>query len=343
VSKTTIFANHRFLIIGGATKAGTTSVFNYLANHPEICATGVKETRFFLDADYPLPSKLRYSNDGPAAYLSFFDNAGSANENRWKLEATPDYLYSQGTAGLIRETLDNACFIFLLREPVSRLLSFYRFGQQRNEIAPTMSFDEYVELQKANSAADFLHTLSHPAFCALQHGRYSRYLERFLQLFGRPAIYVAFYEQLQADPDELMMSICRSAGIDETYFKGRSFDVINKSVKLRSPRFNRVYVEAREKARLLVRHRPRLRAILRGVGRKVNEVYRGMNVVKHAEVVISPSTQEFLSAYYQGEAGRLKQMLGIDVPWHKCSDAVGNSARVQGHDTSEHCTIASRQ
>jgi hypothetical protein len=40
---------HRFLIIAGTSKAGTRSVFNYLAGHPQICPAE-KETRFFLDA-----------------------------------------------------------------------------------------------------------------------------------------------------------------------------------------------------------------------------------------------------------------------------------------------------
>lgn len=61
MDKLSTLANHRFGIIGGGSKAGTTSVFNYLADHPEICAADAKETRFFLDADYPLPSKLRYA------------------------------------------------------------------------------------------------------------------------------------------------------------------------------------------------------------------------------------------------------------------------------------------
>ena len=55
----TKFQGESFLIIAGASKAGTTSVFNYLANHPQICASVAKETRFFLDLDYPLPSELR--------------------------------------------------------------------------------------------------------------------------------------------------------------------------------------------------------------------------------------------------------------------------------------------
>src|SRR5262245_41423321 len=128
-----LFSDQRFLIIGGASKAGTTSVFDYLAKHPQICPSRAKETRFFLDEDYPQPSEKRYYRDGPEAYLSFFAKNGG-READWRLEATPDYLYSPNTPRLIRQTLPNVQFIFILREPCSRLLSWYRFGQARNFI-----------------------------------------------------------------------------------------------------------------------------------------------------------------------------------------------------------------
>ena len=47
----------RYLIIGGTTKAGTTSLHAYLSDHPQVCASSIKETRFFLDRDYPLEAK----------------------------------------------------------------------------------------------------------------------------------------------------------------------------------------------------------------------------------------------------------------------------------------------
>ena len=57
---------HRFLIVAGTTKAGTTSVFNYLARQPQIC-TAEREMRVFLDADYPVPSKRPYQKNSPEA------------------------------------------------------------------------------------------------------------------------------------------------------------------------------------------------------------------------------------------------------------------------------------
>src|SRR5438034_3846662 len=106
----TPLSKYRFLILGGTSKAGTTSVYNYLANHPQICSL-TKETRFFLDPDYPLPSTKRYQRDSPETYLSFFDSGNSQSLENWRFEATPDYLYSAKTPRAIRKTLANVCFI----------------------------------------------------------------------------------------------------------------------------------------------------------------------------------------------------------------------------------------
>lgn len=315
MSSAEVFSDHRFLIIAGTSKAGTTSVFNYLAKHPEIRATEVKETRFFLDADYPLRSEMRYERDGALAYLTFFDFTKEPRGETWSLEATPDYLYSPGAPGLIRETLPSARLIFLLREPISRLLSFYQFGKQISKIPQAMSFDQYVDLQRTARGAYSSRGYRHPAYRALQHGRYSNYLRRFLELFGRSAIYVAFYEELKCDPRLFMVSLCQWVGIDGSYFHDYRFEVTNKGVKMRSPRLNRVYYEARQKARQLVRDRQGLRSVLGRVGAGVNAVYRKMNVTKRREVIISRSTEDFLSEYYREEAPRLREMLGIEAPW----------------------------
>jgi hypothetical protein len=317
------FSKYRFLILGGTSKAGTTAVYNYLAHHPQICSL-TKETRFFLDADYPLSSTKRYQRDSPETYLSFFDSENARSPQNWRFEATPDYLYSPTTPRAIRKMIANISFIFILREPISRLISWYRFGQAMNEIPSKTTFDEYIAVQK-EIGDSFPDGYRHPAFGALRHGRYSIYLKRFVEVFGTSSMQILFYEELQRDPLSCLMSICKFAGLESTYFRNYSFSVMNKSVQVRSPRLHRAYFEAREKARLLFRDRPRTRSLLRGMGRRVNAWYRRMNITKGAEIEMSRSTRDFISGYYEEEPARLKGLFGIDVPWPKYSSREGVS------------------
>lgn len=311
---------HRFLIIGGTSKAGTTSVFNYLAGHPQICPAE-KETRFFLDSDYPLPSNKRYQKDGPETYLSLFDSGPQEN---WRFEATPDYLYSANTPHAIHETLARVRFIFILREPVSRLLSWYRFARKRTEIPLDMTFDEYVAIQRENSDS-FASQCGHPAFYALQHGRYSLYLRPYFELFGESSIHISFYEDLQRDPLAFIISICRSVGIDETYFRGYRFDRVNKGADVRSPYLHKAYIEAKQRVRKLLRSTPNLRLMLRQLRHRVDTTYGKWNIIKDQKVTMSAYTQDFILSYYKDESARLREMLGIKVPWSSQPQALAQS------------------
>ena len=274
----------------------------------------MKETRFFLDADYPLPSEKRYEKNGAEAYLSFFESGDRQPSESWRLDATPDYLYSPKTPQAIRNTLAKVRFIFILREPISRLLSWYRFGQSINQISSELTFDGYVALQR-ETGDSFPDQHRYPAFAALRHGRYSVYLRQFLDVFGASSIHVLFYEELCRDPLSFMISICRSIGINEAYFPDYSFNILNKSVQVRNPGLHRAYFETKDKLHKLVRHAPGMRAPLRPLRRVVDAVYQRMNVSKSRKVLMSPSTEDFLCSYYEDEPAQLRDLLGIDVRW----------------------------
>ena len=130
-----------YLIIGGTTKAGTGSLFKYISDHPEVCGSNTKETRFFFDQScYPL--EAFYSlDDGLEKYETFFSHCP---EKRFRVEATPDYLYSPSTAQNISNTLQDVKLLFILRHPVERLVSWYRFSKQQGLLSKDIGLDTYV-------------------------------------------------------------------------------------------------------------------------------------------------------------------------------------------------------
>ena len=136
-------SDYQYLIVGGTTKAATTSLFTYLADHPTVCAASYKETRFFLDQRYPLPSKYRYNADLEVYNLLFSE----CSENQLRLESTPDYLYCPSACERIATLLPKAKLVFSLREPISRLISWYRFAKQIGRLPESIGFDDYIDLQ----------------------------------------------------------------------------------------------------------------------------------------------------------------------------------------------------
>ena len=176
--------DYNYLIVGGTTKAATTSLFAYLTDHPAICAATYKETRFFLSSDYPLPSKYRYTGDAEE-YADLFSNCG---ETQLRMESTPDYLYCEKARERIAEFLPQAKLVFSLREPISRLISWYRFAKQIGKLPQTLSFDAYVEslftyldTDRDGKEAEVQHMQT------LQQGCYTTYLQPYLDQFGSGA------------------------------------------------------------------------------------------------------------------------------------------------------------
>jgi hypothetical protein len=305
----------RFVIIAGTSKAGTTSLFNYFAGHPQICPAQ-KETRFFLDPDYPLSSEWRHGKDDLNRYFSQFQCGNGDSIEKWRFEATPDYLYSTGSADALRRNLGNVQLIFILREPISRLISWYRFARKRAEIASQMTFDEYVRAQ-SNSSDQPPYGWKHPAWCALSHGRYSKYLRQYSRVFDSKAIRIFFYEDLQQNPARLVQTMCEILEVDDTYFNGYNFSVINKGVDVKSRRVHRLYQTGKENLRKVVRNVPAARRWMKRINGKVDRLYGTLNVLPTSEVEVSAQTKQFLTSYYENESDELAALFGVQAPWRR--------------------------
>ncbi len=101
------------LIIAGINKSGTTSIYRYLADHPECCGSKIKETCFYLG-----------KNDEVSGYEKYFEDC---NDEKVVFEATPGYFYCGDTiAYKIKKQIKEVKIIIALRNPTDRLYSYYK-------------------------------------------------------------------------------------------------------------------------------------------------------------------------------------------------------------------------
>jgi hypothetical protein len=109
-------ALNMFFIIG-AMKAGTTSLHEHLASHPELFACPQKEPRFFLNAD-PKADDVR-------AYEGLFS---ARAEERWCFESSTGYSKAPTRGGVPRRIHDRfpqSRLVYVLRDPIERIYSEY--------------------------------------------------------------------------------------------------------------------------------------------------------------------------------------------------------------------------
>ncbi len=301
--------DYNYLIVGGTTKAATTSLFTYLTDHPAICAATYKETRFFLSNDYPLPSKYRYTGDAEE-YTHLFPNC---DETQLRMESTPDYLYCEKALERIAAFLPQAKLVFSLREPISRLMSWYRFAKQIGKLPETLSFDAYVELLftalDGNAANEEQHLQT------LHQGCYAIYLERYFNQFGPTRIHVLFYEELAAQPVRVMADLSDFAGVDAGFYRDYAFKVTNRTEKMRNSGLHRKYRDFRFRLRQWTHDKPSIHKPLRTIRRTIEPLYLRLNTQVDEKIQISEETRHRLVDYYQCDIEALTQLIGKPLPW----------------------------
>lgn len=317
-------SEYQYLIIGGTTKAATTSLFSYLSDHPNICAATFKETRFFLSTDYPLPSKYRFNGNIEEYNLLFSD----CKANQIRLESTPDYLYCASALDRIVNLLPNAILIFSLRDPISRIISWYRFAIQIGRLPDSLSVDEYVERlfeiadgkqtydNKQESVPDSNENLDHSQFMqVLSQGRYATYLRCYFDRIGKDRVHTIFYEDLSRNPTDVMKSLCNIAEIDSTFYDGYTFQVTNRTETMRNPDFHQKYRSFRFHVRRWTHNKPVLHKTLRAMRRGFEPLYLRLNTRSTESVTLSDDTQRRLVDYYRHDVNELASLLGKQPPW----------------------------
>lgn len=290
------------LILGGTTRAATSALFAHLAAHPRVAAARLKEPRFFLDPDYPLETAFPFAR-GLAAYEALFPPRADAV----RLEATPDYLHSPGTPARLAATLPGARVVFSLRDPITRLVSWYRYARAAARLPPGMSFAAYVARQRAGACGE-------QPLRALAQGSYAADLERFLAVLGPERVHVLFYEELVADPPAVLRSLAGFAGLEFAPL-ARPFRLENPARATRSPELHRGYVRLGFHLRNACAARPRLFALLRRAHRLVKPVYALVNVRAEERVELEPRLAAWLADYYAPSVQRLAGLLGRTPPW----------------------------
>ena len=202
-----------FLIIGFE-KAGTTSVYHYLKQHPQVFMSPIKETNFFLHKGQN-PEVLPYLGKELlvvrkiADYLALFEEV---SKHKAIGEASPLYLADPNAAECIRHYIPHAKLIALLRDPVERAYSAYwmrvRDGRE------TRSFEQAVEEELCGRLDDLLE-IGRRHY--VRWGLYARHLKFYFNRFDRSQLAIYLFEDMQADPRGLMRELFRFLDVDDAF------------------------------------------------------------------------------------------------------------------------------
>ena len=193
-----------FLIIG-AQKSGTTSLYHYFKEHPQIFMSPVKEPNFFVgDAWQQADGPEHAAIEGYAALFNGVADQVAIGE------ASPSYLPSRGAPERIAARLHNPKLIAVLRNPVERAYSHWLHNIKNGR--ETLDFRRALDAEQERLAAD-----PNSRFGYVYSGHYHRHLTRYLQVFARDQLRVHLFDDLVADPGAVVKDLFGFLGVDDAF------------------------------------------------------------------------------------------------------------------------------
>jgi len=249
------------LIIAGVNKAGTTSLYAYLAQHPAFGASAIKETCHFLS--------LRYGEPMPAIE-DYHKQFAAVTEKPVRFESTPGYFFGgQPLIDGLKDTLgDDLKIVLMFREPVGRLISFFNFKKSTLELPADLTLADYVTKCRALNTVALTQRENNPWF-GVEGGKYADYLPPWVDAFG-DRLKVLFTDDLHADPRGVLRGLCTFMEADTAGVDAIELTRENRGTNFRHPALQRAALSVNKAGESFWRAHPRIKRTLRGLYYRLN-------------------------------------------------------------------------
>ena len=179
------------LFIIGAMKSGTSSLHSYLGSHPQIFMSTPKEPMFF--------SRKSNGSGEENDYLALFAPAGDASmigESSTEYTKAPEF---SGVPQRIHKFNPEARFIYIMRDPIERVISqywhmVYYYGGKRDMLTAIRKDSRYINISN-----------------------YAMQLEPYFKLFGKDKVYVMTFEELRKNTLICVQGVFRWLGVESSF------------------------------------------------------------------------------------------------------------------------------
>lgn len=292
-----------FLLIGAA-KSGTSSLYYYLKQHPQIympASRDQKEPDFFtLEGE----SKERIGPNG----VHFMENAITDLESYQELfagvtdeiaigEASTSYIYSEKAPQRIHNYIPDAKIIAILRDPAERAFSHFLFSLS-NGREPEPNFKKTLEQEDWRVENNWSFQWHHK-----RRGFYYLQLKRYFDLFPSNQIKICLYEDIRKDPIALTQDLFKFLGVDDTF-------VLNVA-KVHNP----TNVPKNQTLNTLLNRPNPIKDSLKlfmpmGIRKKIAGTIKKKNLGKPK---LSPKIRKQLIAEYREDILKLQDLIGRDL------------------------------
>lgn len=291
-----------FLIVGMA-KCGTSSLSQYLQQHPDIFISEKKEPRFITSQvmQFPLGGPLDFEVENWYVknydeYLALFENASAKAIG----EASADTIYfHRETVPVIKQYLGDPKIIILLRNPVARSYSAYQHLLRDNR--EHLSFEAGLKAESMRIQQNF-ELIYHYKSASFYYERVKLFMESFKH------VKVILSEDLQKSPSAILTQLFDFLEVDASFHPDLTLNH-NISGQPKSPLLHRT-LQRDTKIRKLVR--PLARVFIPDKQQRVKLV-NWMSSKNLSRSSINPATKQLLIEYFRKDIEQTSALLGKDL------------------------------
>ena len=145
--------------------------------------------------------------------------------------------------------------VIVLREPVARLVSFYRFQQSMLLLPSDLTFAQYVDACDAYDEEALLRDQSLNPWFGILGGNYDRWLPAWIETFG-PRLRIMFADDLGADPGGAMVGLAAWLGLDPGPWSTGSMTRENATTGFRNRRLQQAALVGQRVTRVVLAPEP---------------------------------------------------------------------------------------
>ena len=285
-----------FLIIG-VQKAGTTSIYNYLREHPQVFMSQIKETNFLEKNWLDMPLEQRNKN-GIITIEDYQELFSGVTGEIAIGEASPNYLFHYETsAARIKQYVPQAKLIAVLRNPVERAYSDYLM-HLRDSIngGNTTSFASQIDN-------------AHKSF-TIRKGFYADALQHYYQQFSSEQIKVCLYDDLVKDGTAFMQDFYQYLGVDPNFEP----DTQKKVQQAKIPKNQAINNLLQGKNPLRAMAATALKTVMPLEARqKIRDRLINLNSQSKKAVPLSAEDRDRLQAIYRDDILQLQDLINRDL------------------------------
>lgn len=215
------------LFIVGAAKSGTTSLYKYLKQHPDLFFSPVKEPNYFSDV-FPLTNSEKTKPIEGKEYHSKVINskkdydklfsAADSGKYKYLCESSNSYFFDKNSASKIKHEYPDSKIIIMIRNPIHRAYSHYKM-YYNSGIEKNHSFYEALkkDQQKKNKVWG-------KDFCYIDLGLYNIQFQRYAKLFDKSQIHILIFEDFIKNTQQNLIETSNFLGISPNKFESNIFN-----------------------------------------------------------------------------------------------------------------------